>query len=574
MPWSTDRREFLSLGARAAAAGAASRFFVTELEAAPSVDPRSEVFARLDRFAGQYLREMNAPGLTLAVADRDGLQRVVTYGLGDRERGTHVGPEQLFQIGSISKSFVAICLLQLREEGRLDLHRPIVEYLPWLRIESAFEPITTHHLLTHTAGLPGNPPLFLSDPAAKHRAAYAPGTQFHYCNTGYHALGHLVWALDGRPLPEALRARVLDPLGMSASEPALTFEARERMVKSYWPFLTDRPYPRQGRLAEAPAIVSTEGAGCIASTPRDMGFFVQMLAKRGRGPKGRLLSEESFALFAQKHVEAAEFGPGAGYGYGIMVDSLDGHTLLRHTGGMVSFASALQVDVDEGVGAFASINAMQGYRPNPVARYAIELWRAQRALRPLPPLPPARPATQIDRAADYAGTYRGPNDRLLELSAEGQGLLLAHKGQKLALEGSTGAPETFLVPHADFERFALVFERGQGEGAPVVGVGWGSDWFAAPSSSGPAPVTAPQEWQAYVGHYRNESAWLGSLRIVLRRGRLMLDGVVPLEAGEGGLFLLRDEPYNPEWIRFAEVVGGQAMRLKFSGEDFWRVLTP
>lgn len=571
MAWSSHRREFLGLGARAAAVGAASRFFATELHAA--APPQGELFAQLDRFAEQYLRDMNAPGLTVAVADRDGLQRVVTYGLGDRERATPVGPDQLFQIGSISKSFVAICLLQLRDEGRLDLHRPFVEYLPWLRIESAFAPITTHHLLTHTAGLPANPPLFLSDPAAKHRAAYAPGAKFHYCNTGYHALGYLVWALDGRPLPEALRARVLEPLGMTQSEPALTFEARERMVKSYYPFLTDRPYPRQGRLAEAPAIVSTEGAGCIASTPWDMGFFVQMIANRGRGPKGRLLSEESFALFAQKHIEAAEFGPGAGYGYGIMVDALDGHTLLRHTGGMVSFASAMQVDVDEGVGAFASINAMQGFRPNPVARYAIELLRARRAKKPLPPIPPPRPATQIERAADYAGTYRGQDGRTLELVAEGTRLSLVYKGQKLALEASTGAPETFLVPHPDFERFPLVFERGQGKDAPVVGVGWGGDWFVAPSGSAPVQIGAPPEWQAYVGHYRNENAWLGSLRIVLRRGRMMIDGVIPLEPGEGGLFLLRDEPHSPEWIRFAEVVNGQAMRLKFSGEDFWRVLT-
>ncbi len=346
------------------------------------------------------------------------------------------------------------------------------------------------------------------------------------------------------------------------------------MVKSYWPFLTDRPYPRQGRLAEAPAIVSTEGAGCIASTPRDMGLFVQMIANRGRGPKGRLLSEESFALFAQKHIEAAEFGPGAGYGYGIMVDALDGHTLLRHTGGMVSFASAMQVDVDEGVGAFASINAMQGFRPNPVARYAIELLRARRceeAAAADPAAAPGRhrssaPPTTPARTAGRTGARSSwwPRER---------GSPSSTKARSWRSRPPLAPPRRFLVPHPDFERFPLVFERGQGKDAPVGGVGWGGDWFAAPSGSAPVQIGVPPEWQAYVGHYRNENAWLGSLRIVLRRGRLMIDGVVPLEASEGGLFLLRDEPHSPEWIRFAEVVNGQAMRLKFSGEDFWRVLT-
>src|ERR1051326_1398155 len=75
----------------------------------------------LDRFVEQYLRGMNAPGMTLALADRDGVQRVVTYGFSDTETHTRVKPDELFQIGSISKSFVSLCLLQLRDEGKLDL---------------------------------------------------------------------------------------------------------------------------------------------------------------------------------------------------------------------------------------------------------------------------------------------------------------------------------------------------------------------------------------------------------------------------------------------------------------------
>ena len=170
---------------------------------------------------------------------------------------------------------------------------------------------------------------------------------------------------------------------MTHSEPVITLDVREKFAKNYYAFQSDRPYPRFGRLSEAPAIIITEGAGCVASTPRDMGAYVQMIANHGNGPKGRLMSEESFALFSKPHIKAEEFGPTASYGYGIAVDKLQDHTILRHTGGMVSFASALQVDIDEGVGAFASINAMQGYRPNPVDQYAIQLMRAQREGKPL-----------------------------------------------------------------------------------------------------------------------------------------------------------------------------------------------
>jgi hypothetical protein len=71
--------------------------------------------------------------------------------------------------------------------------------------------------------------------------------------------------------------------------------------------------------------------------------------------------------------QSGDLGPDTSYGYGLMIEERDGHTIARHTGGMVSFASALQVDVDEGTAVFASINAMQGYRPNPVAAYALRI---------------------------------------------------------------------------------------------------------------------------------------------------------------------------------------------------------
>jgi hypothetical protein len=79
-----------------------------------------------------------------------------------------------------------------------------------------------------------------------------------------------------------------------------------------------------------------------------------------------------------------------------------------------------------------------------------------------------------------------------------------------------------------------------------------------------------EAWRSYVGHYRSEDPWIGSLRVVVLKGRLMLDGLTPLEI-DGELFRLRDEPANTEWIRFGEVVNGKCMRLKYSGVDLWRV---
>jgi len=565
-----NRRDVLGAGALGASIIAMGRFGISDSRAQGGTGRYEEIYPALDRFAEQFMRDMNSPGMTLVLADRDAVQRVVTYGFGDLEGRQAPKQQELFQIGSISKSFVALVLLQLFDEGKLELNRPIVEYLPWLRIDSAFAPITAHHLLTHTSGLPGISEVFPSDPAQRHFAAYAPGEHFHYNNMLYDALGSLAWTLDGRELPEILRKRVFEPLRMSQSEPAITFDMREKLVKSYAAFLGDRPYRRYGRLCEAPSIVSTSGAGCIVSTSRDMGAYVQMIANHGRGPEGSLISDRAFELFSKPHAAAEDFGRGVHYGYGIAVDSLDGNRLLRHTGGMVSFMSSMMVDIDEGVGGFASINAQQGYRPNAVVKYAIQLMRAQRSRKTPPALPESDSPTSVKNAADYAGVFTG-GDRKLEILAEGDKLFVMHEGRRVPLE-RLGEPDQFVAVDRALERFALVFSRKDAKvpDSAVVEVNWGGDWYWHAAYAGPMQFSYPKAWESYVGHYRNENPWIGSLRIVLCKGRLMIDGTTPLEA-DGDLFRLRSSPYNTEWVRFGEIVNGRCMRIKLSGEDLRRV---
>src|SRR5688500_3878486 len=130
-----SRRNFLSTSAKSPIALTVLRSVVpaSALSQAAAVQP---VFARLDEFISRHMRETGAPGMTLALANRDGLIRASTYGYADTKAGLRVAPETLFEIGSVSKSFVGLVLLQLRDEGKLDLNKPIVEYLPWLKIKS------------------------------------------------------------------------------------------------------------------------------------------------------------------------------------------------------------------------------------------------------------------------------------------------------------------------------------------------------------------------------------------------------------------------------------------------------
>ena len=323
------------------------------------------------------MRAMNAPGMTQALTDTKTTIRTASYGFANVDLKAPVTPDHLFQIGSITKSFAALILLQLRDEGKVDLHRPVLEYLPWLPVTMPYGPITAHHLLTHTSGLPDASSIFQSDPGARHAQGFEPGTHFHYCNLGFAILGQLIERLDGRPWYQCLQARILTPLGMTATAAVITIESSARSATGYQPFFDDQVYPRQGRLVSRPPEVFDNPAGSIASQPGDMARYLRTLLNSGQGADGRIVSAEGFRLMSTPYIKAPEFSPSASYGYGIAVDVLDGHKILRHTGGMNCFASSIHVDLDGGVAAFASINAMQGYRPTPVTQYAVQLLRAE-----------------------------------------------------------------------------------------------------------------------------------------------------------------------------------------------------
>ena len=527
-------------------------------------------FARLDEFIAAHLRNVGAPGITLALATRDGLLRTSAYGLADMKAGLKVQPDTLFEIGSISKSFVALSLMQLREEGKFDPAKPITTYLPWLKVESKFAPITGHHLLSHTAGLPDGVAIGLLDEGQPLWAAYAPGEHFSYSNYGYDLLGLTLEAIDRQPMAGVIRRRILDPLGMSATEPIITNNARARMAIGYGPMFDDRPFPRHGPLAEAPWIEVSDGAGSVASTATDMASYLTMLINRGKAKRGRVISEETFARFITPATRAPFRGEDANYAYGLWVNDVDGHTFLRHTGGMVAFSSALHVDLQSGIGAFASVNAnLQGYRPVLVARYALDLLRATLDEKDLPAMPTMSPAPdEIQNANDYAGIFTSSDGKKLTLVVDGAKLLLVHDGKRVALERV--GRDDFIVPHPDFEMFTLDFGRYQNA---VVEAFYGADWFTNDRYSGPKMFSYPPEWNGYVGHYRNDSAWFGSVRAILRKGKLTLDGA-PLIPLESGVFRAGAEDWSPERVSFHNVIDGRALHMKLSGVEFYRTGTP
>ena len=538
-----------------------------------------EVIARLDEFVARRMRADGTPGAAVALTDRERLLGVATYGFADVAAGTPVAPETLFEIGSIGKTFTAVAALQLSEAGALDLQAPVTAYLPWFRVRSAHGPITLHHLLSHTAGIIAG---MDQTPEARYQAwalreteaGGPPGERFHYSNLGYKVLGLVVERVTGEPYGETIRRRILVPLGMAASEAVITHDTRRRLAVGYATLYDDRPWRPEHPLVPATWLQTDTADGSIAATPADLAVFLRMLLNRGRGPGGRLLSEEGFALLTRP---AATAWGGAGYGYGLFVRDVDGGTEIGHPGGMVGYVASMRGDLERGLGAVAFMNGPGD--PMAVTRYALALLRAVHDGAPLPPLPPEADTTVLPEAAAYAGTYRA-GERAFTIAARGDGLVLVTPSEDPApLEVQD--EDAFFVVRADFARSLLRFGR---EGERVVEAFHDGTWYVNERYAGPTAFDVPEGWRAYPGPYRSHNPWIPYFRVELRKDWLWLvfpggdpDGFAaeqPLMPLGDGRFRVGDDPHGPERLAFDTVVDGEALRANLSGGDYYRFPLP
>ena len=565
---SLSRRDMLALGLLAAAP---LDLLADLARGAPANSMRT-----LDRFIAGYCAAMNAPGLTLGLANAAGTIRTAAYGYVDLAAKLPVTTSHLFEIGSISKSFVGLTVLQLYDERKVDLQAPIRSYLPWLSMETAFGEILVHHLLTHSSGMPDDAPLIPSAPERRPRQALKPGAEFHYSNWGYDVLGRLIEAVDGRPWPAAVQARILKPVGMTETAPTITSASRARIAQSYMPLHDDRPYPRHGALVPAGNLAVEFAAGSIASTPKDMSLYMQMILNRGEIRGGRIVSEASFKLFSTPHIAAPPFGPAAGYGYGIAVDKLDGHVRLRHTGGMVSFMSAIHMDLDAKIGAFASINAQLGYRPNPVAQLAVQLLRAEKE-GSKPPVEPAFDAVaKVESAGSYSAIYTSAAGRHIEIRDAADRLTLTADGRTIPLQQSEDG--NFIADQTGFDLYPIIFERAPTSSAaadnsktPITALSYGADWYARAGYQGEQALEPSAALAKYVGEYYSENPWNGTIRVVQRQRQLWMGGTDPLVPIGNHLFRIGTEASSPSVAEFAELIGEKPNLLWIDGVQFRRV---
>lgn len=520
------------------------------------------------------MRCYGTPGISLGITDRNRTLRISTYGFADISSRQEVSKRTLFEIGSISKSFTDVALLQLVEEGRLDLHKPVKDYLPWFTVRSRYPPITTHHLMTHTAGIINGTEGTLGDLPEMYllrdtEVSCPPGEFYHYSNDGYKVLGLLLEALTGEGCGEAVEGQVMRPLGMSSSKAQITHELRPKIAVAYQGLFDDRPRCRKDPLVEASWIESDTSDGSIVSTPADMAKYLRMLLNHGKGPRGAILSEESLALMTSPLVRQGRLEDGC-YGYGLSVRKKDGVTRIGHTGGMVGHFSSMLTDPDTGFGVIVMINGPGAAEE--VSQHALSVMRAAASHERLLKVRTVMPGSAVENKESYVGRYES-SIRTIEIIAKRDRLAMKVSGRQIMLENA--GEDYFHADDPDFRTFLLRFLRSR-DG--VNEVCYGSEYFARIGSTPRKQADPKPEWAGFVGHYRSYNPWLSNFRIILRRGCLFEvnpggheEMLVPKNDGS---FRVGEDERLPESIRFDWILDGLAMRATHSGTSLYRTFTP
>jgi D-alanyl-D-alanine carboxypeptidase len=554
------RRGVMGLGL----AGAALAARVVDAQPTEGVSGSPAVRAAIEdirRYAAAHVAGYGLPGMIVAVVAPGGVTATMQLGRSD-ERRAPIRPDQLFQVGSISKSFTALCVYQLVEARKLSLStdaRTLLPEVPWPEGPA----ITIQQLLNHSSGLPDDAPMFPQGPQRLWRG-YEPASHWSYSNLGFALLSTIVERVEGRPFAAVLQARVLDPLGMRKTRPAILNADRALYAGGHAPLYGDRSWPLRGPLTAAAWTEMQEGSGCVASTAADMALYLRYLIAAGQGHGAPLLSDAGARRFTTATVAAPDWsGPDASYANGLAVIRLNGHEVLQHTGGMLSFNSCLHADPAGGVGAFASTNVgMIDYRPRDVTAYAVLRLRAALEGTPAPKPPPAPP--EPPPVTPYLGRYASRSGAALQIVA-GQGELRVVCDGQAPIVVEPSDENLLIASEPSHTPFAFVFRR---TGGKVVRLWWGGEEFVRSGADGPVAAfttPAPRELARLTGHYASNDPWVGGLRITAQGDRLYVDDLTPLTALGGGLYRVGEKDWSPERILFDAPVDGRPTRAIGSG---------
>jgi CubicO group peptidase (beta-lactamase class C family) len=376
-----------------------------------------DVDAWLDGLVPAALERSGIAGAAVTVVHNGEVLTSRGYGYADSgSDGTAprpVDPDRtLFRVGSVAKVFVATAVLQLVEQGKIDLDADVARYLDFPLPRTFDRAITMRHLLTHTAGFEerikgvielGESSVNLRDAVAVDppEQVFEAGTVPAYSNYSYALAGYITERVSGTPFDDYVDRNVLDRVGMTSSSFAqpLPPDLRNRLSKGY-PTDSDPAGPFE-TIGPAPA-------GALSTSATDMARF--MLAHLGElGPEEALLSPDTLALMKQPALDSSSLGAladGPRMALGLFDEGRGGHRIVGHGGDTNFFHSHMQLYPDDRTGVFVTLNSNgRGAADHLELRESLLSGFADRYFPPADSSAPRPTTTATSHAAMAEGSY-------------------------------------------------------------------------------------------------------------------------------------------------------------------------
>lgn len=308
--------------------------------------------APVEAYVETMMAADRVPGVAVAVVERGEIVYVRGFGEACPD-GPGVGPDTPFMLGSISKSFTGMALLQLVEQGEVEFDAPVTRYLPDFAVADpeAVGRITVEQLLAHTSGLPKSPTAGPEGTLAEHVAALKeahlqgePGAAHRYASPNYQVLGRIVEVVSGQSFGAYVKAQIFEPLGLqsAAVSPPTGMACGHRYV--FGSPKPAAPTPEPGRLPTASLIASAE----------DLGRYLGAIMRRDEA----LLSAEGYGILLTPLVDTERFG----YAMGWRVGPIAGEPAFHHGGVLYDFRGKLigLPERDMGVVVLTNASSMFG----------------------------------------------------------------------------------------------------------------------------------------------------------------------------------------------------------------------
>jgi CubicO group peptidase (beta-lactamase class C family) len=330
--------------------------------------PKPASFAGIEAFIEGQIRRLRIPGAALAVVEGGQIVHMRGFGL-DRPGGKTPLPHTPFFIGSLTKSFTALALMQLVEAGKVELDAPVRCYLPWFRLADvqASTNITVRHLLNQTSGLPmsagmktlankGNQPntvMNLAQMFSTIRPNHPAGEVCEYCNLNYDLVGLIIEVVSNEKYADYIQNHIFIPLGMNHSYTSKTAAKQNGLAVGhrYWFGI---PFPAPNLPVPQESIAS----GQLISCAEDMARYLMTHLNDGRYGNAQILSKNGMDTLHQGAKEYVMMGISSGrYAMGWFVDEKKTLKILSHGGNVPEYSAYMGFLPEQRKGLILLINA-------------------------------------------------------------------------------------------------------------------------------------------------------------------------------------------------------------------------